>query len=104
MERVGGDAALLQELVRLFLDTFPGNWPSCALPLARRDESEARCAAHTLKGAVGTLGARATYESALVLEGLILAGQLDEAEQACAAVEQAIGELRPVLTAATLSS
>ncbi len=88
----------------MFLDTFPGQLAILRTALARRDESEARCAAHTLKGAVGTLGARATYESALVLEGLIRAGQLDEAEQACAAVEQAIGELRPVLTALTLSS
>jgi two-component system, sensor histidine kinase and response regulator len=97
MERVAGDFRLLQELARLFLDTFPGQLATLRSALASRDLAGARIAAHAIKGAVGALGARASFEAALQLEALIRIGDLDMAEQALLGLIQAITDLKPVL-------
>jgi PAS domain S-box-containing protein len=98
-ERVGGDAALLRDLVRLFLETSPAQLTELRAILGRRDGPALQLVAHQLKGAVGTLGARAAYAAAERLEALARQGQMDGAADACAALEEAVARARPALAA-----
>ncbi len=53
--------------------------------------------AHTLKGAVGTFGARPAFEAALRLETMARSNDLAQAEPAFVALEDALAGLRPTL-------
>ncbi len=53
LERAGGDEGVLREVVRIFLDTSPGQLVEIRLALERRDAPALQRAAHTLKGSVG---------------------------------------------------
>jgi CheY-like chemotaxis protein/HPt (histidine-containing phosphotransfer) domain-containing protein len=99
LERVAGDAALLRELVRLFLDAYPGQVAELRAARARQDGPALWRLAHALKGAIGVFGAEVTRQAALRLETAAQAGQLSEAEQACIALEEALARLQPELAA-----
>jgi PAS domain S-box-containing protein len=97
LDRVGGDRALLREMVRLFLDTYPPSLAEVREAVARRDAEALHRAAHTFKGMVGHFGARAAVEAALRLEVMGRDGELGDAEQAYAALAAALENLRPAL-------
>jgi two-component system, sensor histidine kinase and response regulator len=97
MTRVGGDEKLLRELAKLFLDTVPEQMSVLRSALEREDGPASHCAAHGLKGAAGTMGARAVFAAAARVEMLARAGDLTHAAQACAALEDAFVRLQPVL-------
>ena len=97
MRRVGGDVALMKELVGVYLDTCPARLAELREAVARRDARAVQRAAHTLKGMVGQLGASAAYEAALRLETLGRARELSETETACAALEMALERVRPAI-------
>jgi len=66
LERVGGDRALLGELVEIFLQDLPGR-----LQLMRKDVlpmAEIQRVAHDLKGSLATLGAQRASAMASSLE------------------------------------
>jgi signal transduction histidine kinase/CheY-like chemotaxis protein len=98
--RAGGDAAVLREVVGLFLDSCPAQLAALRQAVARRDAPAVRLAAHGLKGAVSTFGAREAVEAAGRLEAMGRAGDLAGADEACAALEEALARLRPALAAA----
>jgi CheY-like chemotaxis protein len=99
LRRVGDDAGLLKELAGLFYDSYPQQLAELRAALGRGDGPEAQRLAHTLKGAVGVFGARSAVETALRLETTARAGNLAGAEQARAALEEALARLRPTLAA-----
>ena len=68
--------------------------------LDRADATSAAVAAHTLKGAVGNLPARAAFGAAERLETLAHEGNLEEARIAYAVAEREIADLLTMLRAA----
>jgi PAS domain S-box-containing protein len=98
-EHTGGDERLLRELVRLFLKEHPRWLTELRRAVTRGDPAALRAAAHSLKGALGTLGARVAFEAAARVEALGREGSLAGAQEACAVLETEIERLRPHLTA-----
>src|SRR6185369_16401522 len=84
MHRVEGDVSLLRELVGVYLDTCPGMLAELRRAVSRRDAPAVQRAAHTLKGMVGQLGARAAVAAAQRLEEMGRDRDLSRAEPACA--------------------
>src|SRR5262249_10924023 len=99
LERVGGDRALLGELVRLYLKECPGWVEQMRRGLAAGDAAALRRAAHNLKSCLGNFGARAAFERALYVEALGREGSLAGADEACRALEQSLERLQPALAA-----
>ncbi len=99
LDRVGGDGELLKELVRVFLDSWPRQLAELRAALERRDVRALGRAAHTLKGTVGTLGARAAFTAAQSLEAAVQEESLSAAPAACVVLEEALGHLQPALLA-----
>jgi signal transduction histidine kinase/CheY-like chemotaxis protein len=99
LERAGGDPELLRELVRLFLTEHPRWLAGLREALAAGSAATLRDAAHSLKGALGTLAAQAAFDAALRVEALGRQGSLLGAEETCALLEQELERLRPALTA-----
>jgi signal transduction histidine kinase/CheY-like chemotaxis protein len=99
LKRAGGDPELLRELVRLFLKEHPRWLAVLREALAAGSAAALRDAAHSLKGALGTLAAQAAFDAALRVEALGRQGNLRGAEETCALLEQELERLRPALTA-----
>jgi two-component system, sensor histidine kinase and response regulator len=97
MNRVGGDKDLLKELVGVYLDICPSMIAELRQAVARRDAPAVQRAAHTLKGMVGQLGAKAAFNAALHLEALARERDLSQADAACAALEDALNRVRPAV-------
>ncbi len=100
LARVGDDAELLTELVRLFLDDYPESLSAIDAAVAERDPRRLEHAAHTLKGAVANFGAEAVVKEAFELERQGRAGDLSHANENLhrlhEAIEQLDYELRPI--------
>ena len=96
---VGGDRELLRELVGIFLDNCPKRLSELREALGRRDCQALQRMAHTIKGELGSFGAKAAVEAALRLETMARAGDLTDAEVACAALDEAMHHLQPALVA-----
>lgn len=99
LARAGGDAALLQELVTLFLTDGPKHLLEVKVALTRGDGPALSRAAHTLKGAAGLFGAVAVTRAASEMEGLRRVGDLAQAERVCADLEAAYTRMLSALTA-----
>jgi PAS domain S-box-containing protein len=97
LERVDGDLELLKELAGLFLGECPRRMAEIRQAISQRNVLKLQQEAHTLKGSVGTLGAREAFEAAGRLETIGFAQDWGHAEEAWAALEQAIGRLEPAL-------
>jgi PAS domain S-box-containing protein len=97
LDRVGGDWALLREVVRLFLDAAPGSLAGLRAAADRGDAAALHRQAHTFKGMVAHFGAAEASEAALRLEVMGREGDLGGAGAACAALERAVERLRPAL-------
>jgi CheY-like chemotaxis protein len=98
LKGVQNDRQLLGELVQLFRDECPRWLGEMRTALAQRDPRQLNRAAHTLKGAVGALGAHAAFAAALRLETLGQAGDLTDAASALARLEDSLVRLEPALT------
>lgn len=97
LESVDGDMELLGELVDLFLDECPQYLADICAAVDADDAKALERAAHTLKGAAGSLRAQRTVEVALRLEMVGREERLTGAAQACAELEREIEELTPAL-------
>jgi HPt (histidine-containing phosphotransfer) domain-containing protein len=99
LEQLGDDHALLSEIVELFLADLP-YWLDKMQQAMREDDTEALInTAHTLKGALGGLYARAGMSAAFELEQ---AGKSEEpAAIHCAyqLLEKELDQLVPLLSA-----
>ncbi len=82
IERLGGDEDLLGDVVRLFLEDCPVRLAAIKRAVDARDASLIRTSAHALKGAAGTLSARAVFNAAEALERLGAEGRLEPVDAA----------------------
>jgi CheY-like chemotaxis protein/HPt (histidine-containing phosphotransfer) domain-containing protein len=99
LKQVGGDSELLRDLVHLFLAELPRWLKALHQAVADGNAAKVRQLAHTVKGALGQLGARAAYDAALRLESLGQHGNLAEAEDALADLESDCRRLLPLFSA-----
>jgi CheY-like chemotaxis protein len=97
LERVGGDRQLLRELAAMFQVEAPRLLAEVQAALAARDVVRLKRAGHTLKGAVGTFGARRAIDAALAVEQMGAKGNLEGAEAACRELEEAVAQLQRTL-------
>jgi two-component system, sensor histidine kinase and response regulator len=97
LNRVEGDRDLLEELVRLFMDEFPGNMTAIHQALAAGDASVLLRLAHTIKGAAMNLGAHRVAAAAGVLEDQARAGDLREAAAVVEKLAKEVEILQPDL-------
>lgn len=91
LDRFGGNKALLQEIIGIFLSDFPVQLATVEQGLASKDHLQIRLAAHGIKGAASTLSAIALPRLAGIMEDAATAGDL-----------AAVGMVLPVLRAALL--
>ena len=96
-QTVQGDEELLRELVSTFLDELPSLRQTLGSALGAGDAKLVQRTAHTLKGALGHFGAHRAYEAAFQVESHGRNGQLTQAADALAALDQAMAELTPIL-------
>jgi len=80
--RVSGDAALMAEVIRLFLEDLPARLAAIEDAVTGRNAAALRAAAHVLRGSAGNLSAGALSEAARVLERVGADSRLDEADTA----------------------
>jgi HPt (histidine-containing phosphotransfer) domain-containing protein len=97
LQRVGGDRALLREVIQLFVSTSAGHVAVIREALAAGDVDRLRRAAHTLKGSAGSLGAVAVAETARRLEAAAARADLAGGAGELSALEEGLRELRPHL-------
>jgi len=79
--RVEGDAALLRELIEIFLETTPRLMADLGEAVERRDAEALGDLAHAVKGAVGNFAADLAHRAALALEQIGRSGDLAEAAE-----------------------
>jgi CheY-like chemotaxis protein len=97
LQRVGGDEALLQELIGLFLEDSPRLLANVRDAIARGDAPKLKIAAHTLKGSAANFGATPTVAAAQALERLAEEGSFTGAAEAATLLEQTVERLRTTL-------
>ena len=97
MRRVEGDEALLSDLARTFITSMPAHLAAIDSALARGEGAALSRAAYTLRGSVGTLGARAAARAAERLETLGGAGDLEAARAARGELDSEIRRLTQAL-------
>ncbi|MBI1917879.1 MAG: response regulator [Planctomycetes bacterium] len=93
LSRVGGNEQLLRELMEMFQEECPRLMTAIREALAKGDAPGLRLVAHTLKGSVGTFGATVAFKAASRLELIGREGDLSRAQEAYAALEEAIERL-----------
>jgi len=97
LAHVEGDTILLAELVKIFEDELPRLLAALRQAAAEGDARALERAAHTLKGTLSSFAAPAATAAARQLELVSRAGDLNAAAKACAALEQQIVRLKPLL-------
>jgi PAS domain S-box-containing protein len=97
VEQLGGDQSLLCDIVRIFLQEYPGYLASIHDNFATQQGKDLKRAAHTLKGALAHLGAPAAHAAAYHLENLAAQEQWAAIPEAIASVESQMTQLLPAL-------
>ena len=99
LRNIGGDAALLEELVALFLQRYRTMLEAIRAALDDRDHVAVEQAAHALKGTASNLCASEVVSSAGQLEALGRLGTLADAPMICTQLEAALLRLVSTLEA-----
>ena len=94
LARVGGSAALLGELIELFLEDCPGWLQDIRAHLDRGDLASLGQVAHLLRGSVGNFGTTPAYDAARRLELLARAGDRAGTEAAWRTLEVVLGRFQ----------
>jgi HPt (histidine-containing phosphotransfer) domain-containing protein len=97
LRRVGGDRAMLRELADVFLDECPRWLSKLETAAANGDTASLRQGAHTLRSALGHLGARHAATMAGQLETLGRAGDVTRVRQVHADLAKEMERLKDVL-------
>jgi len=87
---LGGNEALLAEVLNVFLDDLPGKRQALAQALGRGDLPALRLAAHSLKSTSASMGALAASEAAREVENLAEAGRTEALPDAVAALDRVL--------------
>jgi CheY-like chemotaxis protein len=99
LENTQGDWDLLTELVELFLSDVPGSFTTLQAAISTGDALGTERAVHSLKGALGTVGARTAYELAAALEAMAREGRLDGASALAQKLAHALEQVYSFFTA-----
>ena len=99
LNRVGGDPEVLREIAELLIESLPGHLSGMRAAIARGDAPALGRAAHSLKGAVATFGARSAVDAAVRLETLAQENDLGGAEESFRALQDALTRLEAGLRA-----
>jgi PAS domain S-box-containing protein len=99
LARTEGDAELLAEIAELFVRDSRALLEAIRAAVARADGGELERAAHRLKGALATLGAKTAVDIAHRLEGLGREGRAAEGTPSASALAAELAKLEPELTA-----
>jgi CheY-like chemotaxis protein len=94
---VAGDRKLLSELVALFRIEGPRRLTDLRRALIAGDVAGVESAAHGLKGSVGTLQAKRSFDAAEAVELLARRNEMQNIEAACATLEDEIAQLQRAL-------
>ncbi|RPH82004.1 MAG: response regulator [Nitrospiraceae bacterium] len=97
LRNIGGDRALLEDLVELFLERYEAMLEKVRVALAERDQAAVEQAAHALKGTANNLSASEVVLSAGQLEALGRLGTLVEGPMIYTQLEKAVLRLVQVL-------
>ena len=90
LSRVDGDIELLRELYGIFVAEYPKLLTRVREAMTQRNGQALGAAAHTIKGMLANLGAKAAAEAALRLEKMRAGEDLSGADEAYAALEKEI--------------
>ncbi|MFH1058479.1 MAG: response regulator [Pseudomonadota bacterium] len=88
-----GQASMPPEIVRVFLDEYPGQLQAAAAALAQGDAAGLALHAHSLKGSLGYFDQGAVWEAARRLEKLGRSGDLAQAPAALAELGELVAAL-----------
>ncbi len=97
LRNIGGDRALLADLVELFLERYETMLEGIRMALAAKDQDAVEQAAHALKGTANNLSASEVVLSAGQLEALGRLGTLVEGPMIYTQLEKAVFRLVQVL-------
>jgi CheY-like chemotaxis protein len=97
LERVEGDQELLTEMIHLFQEDAPNLLTAIRDALDRGDMVVLERSAHSLKGALSNLSAKAAAAAALQLEKDANNKEAESAKKSLAQVERAMEQLLPAL-------
>jgi PAS domain S-box-containing protein len=100
----GGDRRLLKQVVELFRSDSPLSFRKIDRALRSRDSEALRMAAHSLKGAIATVGSPAGRKAAANLESMARSHQFADAEQVFGDLRELVGRLDEAFVAAGLVS
>ncbi len=90
LARVDGNAALLRELVDMFMADAPQWMGDIHEAVAQKNVPRLKAVVHLLRGSLGIFGPSVAYEAARQLEALADSGCLAGAEPVCARLEKAL--------------
>jgi two-component system sensor histidine kinase/response regulator len=96
LEQVGGDEALLQEVLDIFLDEAPKHLAALRLGVAQGIAKTVETSAHTLKGELGYMGLPEILETAAEIESM---GRCNNIPGAAGLLSQFEADLIALLTA-----
>jgi PAS domain S-box-containing protein len=99
-----GNRKLLRDLTRIFLADCPKQLAEIEVAIQTRDAERLRRAAHALKGSVGNFAAKRAFATAGQLETMAKNGNLDDAQNACVALEGELSQLTRELKKLTMNS
>ncbi|MEN3335895.1 MAG: hypothetical protein V7641_5260 [Blastocatellia bacterium] len=97
LANMDGDVEFLRSVVQVFLDSYPNHLTQVEEGIRQQDSERIQEAAHTLKGALGGLQAKAAYEATLVLEKFARADNFAGARQSLADLQSEIERLKLAL-------
>jgi HPt (histidine-containing phosphotransfer) domain-containing protein len=97
IDDLGGDEALLNELIDVFVATCPDTLNEARIGLARGDLTAVARAAHKLKGTVGNFGFGPAWETSRTLEATAREARLVETRTAFALAEKEFAHLEVIL-------
>jgi HPt (histidine-containing phosphotransfer) domain-containing protein len=98
--RLGGDRKLLRELITIFRADAPSLIVAVRKAAAKGDAEALRRAAHTLKGALGTLDAMRAHRAAARLEDAARNGDLEAARLLLGELETELSDLHKAIAPA----
>jgi CheY-like chemotaxis protein len=100
LSHTGGDRGLLEELIGLFRQDYPGIIRRLQLAVRRSDAEKVRAAAHALKGAIATVGGVQGREAAASLERIAISGEMSRADSSLTTLRHQIEALEEAFSSA----
>ena len=97
LRTVGGDQALLEELIHAYLDESPKNLDALEAALGQNDSVAFRRAAHTIKASMRYFCFQRGFDLAYELEKMGIEGNLASTEVGVANLKALMEELPPIL-------